>query len=1415
ENVTADIVQSKFSIDTVDTGSDSASAEGKAFDFAVNEITLKNIQGRYNHRAMGQSASISLDELFLAAENIDLKNRSIKLNEFRLHNTIASYHQLAGYQVPATQTADTTSNPANKPWSITLGELDLSNNSIQYYNFDKPFEQGIFDANHLWITKLNLQADDLAWEGLTMKGDLSNLAFQERSGFIVESFSAAFSITEKSIDLKNFKFKSPNSKIAISAEGKFESFKTISETYDDAFIDLLVQESEIGLADVYYFAPTLFDSLPVRIPSNTTLRLDTKINGQLKNLNIDRFVLQTLSKTYLSVRGKLQLPRTSDPYFQLELEKFYTTKNDIELIVPDTLIPPSISLPQWLNIKAKGNGTAASPTIDASISTDLGDIALNAALESLKATGKKTKYKGTLNINGFQTGKLLKQEKTLGALTMGLSVEGSGLTMDDLDTKVKLRVDSFAYQGYTYKSFTLDGTLKQYFFSGNAAFEDENLKFKLDGDLDYNGEVPKYAFTFALENADFKALHLSDRALKARGTVDVDLATSDFKVINGRLDIRKFAIFNGKDMYAVDSLLFASIDQEGQSEIEVRSDIVDADFQGTINLYSLSEVVRRHFNNYFSLHDTTYNQPTAPQNFKFSLKIKNTDLLTEIILPDLDPFVPGEIKGAFDSNDSRLDLNIDLAKIRYAGVGTDSISFDVTSDENALSYTLAVRKIQMDSIRIEAVKLQGDVANDSIRTKFVILDSLQKDKYVFGGVFNSLEKVFQFRFLKDQIIMNYAPWSAPADNTLQFTSKGIRAHNFSFTNINENISLKTTNDQDSIVTLQFKDLNLQNITKLVEGATPVDGLANGTLNMMSSEKGAFNSELRIDSLSIMDHTWGNLALALGKTSAGPLNIDLNLEGKGTSLEAGGYYSSDPTAPEINFTANILRFDLVNIEPFTIGQLKNTKGQLKGDLKVSGSPTSPDIEGNLNFEKASFTPSMANTEFTLNDESITFSNNQISITDFEITDKHNNTAKIDGKILTEGFQKFNLDLGLTATDFQVLHSTEKDNELFYGSVKITTKAKVSGDLNQPVVDVNIKLSDDSNFTFVVPQSEKGVLEQKGIVKWVDRDAKNDPFLASLKPQDTIKSAFKGIDLSANVELNGKETFNIIIDPLTGDKLSVKGNATLTLDQHPSGDMVLTGRYEINEGTYDFSFYKIIKRKFSIEKGSTILWSGEPIEASLDLRAIYEVEASPIELIQTTDEETLNKSKQRLPFLVYLQIKGDMLAPEISFKIDMRESERNALNGAVYAKIQDINTRESELNKQVFALLILQRFVSENPLENQAAADVSNTARQSVSRIMTDQLNRLSENVKGVELTFDVKSYEDYSSGSAQGQTQVQLGVQKTLLDDRLIVKVSGNFDVEGEASNQNSASDYIGDLALEYKLTEDGRFRITGFRNSNY
>jgi translocation and assembly module TamB len=1413
ENVRANLVQSKVAVDTVTVVPDTIN-QPISFDIGVNAVMFQNIQALYNHQGTGQVINLNLGELVMEGEGIDLQNHTIDLRKFSLKNTFASYHQMAGFQKNEAKEKTQPSNPPDDPWHFTLDELDLSNNSIQYHDFNQPFQREQFDPDHIWITNLTTEAENIKLAGSDITGELAAFSFKDRSGVSVESLSTNIALNDTSLKVDNLELISRHSRLQLTVKATYPSLKTISDTYPDAFIDLSIENSTIGVEDIRLFAPSVFDSLPITIPTATEVSVDAGLTGPLKNLTVRHLNIATLEETLLDAKGTIQLSQRDDPYVALKLNKFYTTAKDVRAIVPDTLIPAAIALPEWLNITGSLKGTMQSPAVNSTLTSNLGEIKINAELTRTRESGVSS-YKASLNVNKFQTGKLLKQEKVFGPISLTADVDGSGLSMEELNTKVNLKILSFIYQKYEYKNFTLDGSLKKYFFSGLAVLPDENLDVRLKGDLDYNESVPRYRFTLELKNADFKALNFSERPLKARGTIDVDLATSDFRLINGDLAIRKFAVFNGKDMYAVDSLLFASIDQEGQSEIKVQSDIVDANFKGTINLYSLPEVIKRHFNQYFSMHDTAFDKPADAQDFKFDLKIKNTDLLTEILIPDLDPFIPGEIMGEFDSKAHRMDLRIGLAKMGYAGVKADSISFDVMSDRERLGYTLAVRKISRDTIRMEALKLEGNVANDSIRTKLVILDSLQKDKYVLGGVFHSLEKVFQFRFLENEVIMNYAPWTTPPDNSLQFTSKGMLAHNFSITNINEMIALKTSNDADSIVSIVFKDLNLQNITKLVEGATPIDGLANGDLNMMSSESGAFTTSLTIADLNILDHPWGDLSLALGQTSSGPLNIDLRLESDGTSLKAAGYYTSKVASPKINFVTEITKFDLASIEPLTLGQLKNTKGQLKGEVRITGDAKQPDINGTLNFTDASFTPSTINTEFILEDETITIKDRQMLLSNFEIKDQENNLAKIEGDISWTESQDFDLNLDLNATNFQVLNSTEKDNELFYGKVRLSTKAKITGNLNQPVIDMNINLSDESNFTYVIPQSEKGVLEQQGIVVFVDRDAKDDPFLAGIDPRDTIKSTFRGIDLSANIELNDKETFNIIIDPLTGDKLSVKGNSTLTLDMDPTGDMFLSGRYEISEGSYDLSFYKFVKRKFLIEKGSTITWSGSPTDADMNIRAINEVETAPIDLFVTGDDsdEQLNMYKQRLNFLVYLIIKGQMLSPEISFELDMPEDERNAMGGVVYGKIRDINTRESELNKQVFALLVLRRFISDDPLNSEAGSDLESTARQSVSRLLSEQLNRLSENVEGVELSFDVKSYEDYSTGSGEGQTELQLGLSKSLLDDRLVVKVAGNLEVEGDT--QNSATDYIGDLGLEYKLTEDGRFRITGFRQSNY
>jgi hypothetical protein len=1199
--------------------------------------------------------------------------------------------------------------------------------------------------------------------------------------------------------------------VALSVASTFEALNNLGTDYPDARLDVKLKRSTLAIRDILFFAPDLLDSLPIRVSPASSVNVEVFARGTIKDLQVQRLSAEMLSSTSLSMSGHIVgLPGTN-PSMKLKLQKLYTTRKDVASILPDTLLPKSINLPAWIDVTGDFQGTVRSPIIAALIKSDVGNLKLTGKMTSAENT--VARYDAMLNTYDLNLGRILGQPETLGKLTLNAAVKGSGLSIEELDTRVDLIVKSFEYQKYTYRDFKLNGNLRKYFFSGKASLNDKNLDFALAGDMDYAKKVPEYKFTFALKNADFKALHLTERTLRARATIDVKLATSNFTTINGNVDIRKVAIYNDNALYAVDSMLFASIDQEGESKISIRSDILSGDFEGTINLASVPDAISRHFNEYFSLHDTSYNKPVAPQKFSFNLVLKNTELLTELLVPELEPFVPGTIEGEFDSEQNILNLRLDVTRIRYGSIGLDSMSLSVNSDKNSMDYTLGLRKILIDTLRIEALRLTGKVANDSIRTRFIILDSLQKQKYVLGGAFYSEEKAFQFRLLPEEVILHYWPWDTPRDNYLRFTPDGVLAHNFSITNINERISFITKQEKSASTAVVFKDLNLQNITNLIEGTILADGLMNG--DFIISGKGEFNSALNIKKLKILDQEWGDVGLKVAHASTGEFLMDLGVTGDNVELAAKGTFRPDSASSYIDVMTDISRINMRIIDPLTGNQLKNSSGIITGEVSVKGNPTAPEIRGFLAFEDVTVTPTVTNSKFSLQDERIAFTPEGIRLDNFRIRDEQDNVATLKGDLRTKSYTTFDLDLALAAKNFQLLNNKQGDSEMFYGKLGINTTAKITGTLTQPKVAMEVSLEDDTNVTYIVPQSEKGVLDQKGIVKFVDKDAKGDVFLASINPNDTVKSSFSGLDLTANIEIEEKEILSVVIDPVTGDKLTVQGNSTLTLDIDPTGDMQLSGRYEITQGTYDLTFYKLVKRNFAIEKGSTITWAGDPLDATMDIKASFTVEASPIDLMSSQEADPNPEYKQRLPFLVYLNIDGQLMAPEISFELDMPMDKRNAVAGSIYAKLKDINTRESDLNKQVFALLILRRFVSDNLFSSEGGGDVSSTARRSVSKLLSEQLNRMSEGVKGVELSFDVNSYEDYSSGEGQGQTEVQLGVSKSLLDDRLIVKVSGNVDIEGNASNQSSFSDYIGDLALEYKLTPDGRFRITGFRNSNY
>eukprot|EP01093_Parvamoeba_rugata_P011443 TRINITY_DN3145_c0_g1_i7.p2 TRINITY_DN3145_c0_g1~~TRINITY_DN3145_c0_g1_i7.p2 ORF type:complete len:282 (-),score=76.02 TRINITY_DN3145_c0_g1_i7:3442-4287(-) len=225
--------------------------------------------------------------------------------------------------------------------------------------------------------------------------------------------------------------------------------------------------------------------------------------------------------------------------------------------------------------------------------------------------------------------------------------------------------------------------------------------------------------------------------------------------------------------------------------------------------------------------------------------------------------------------------------------------------------------------------------------------------------------------------------------------------------------------------------------------------------------------------------------------------------------------------------------------------------------------------------------------------------------------------------------------------------------------------------------------------------------------------------------------------------------------------------------------------------------------------------------MDVTAIYEIETSASSLMSSIsygqDSNVSGSYQQATDFLVYLNIDGQLTQPEISFALDMPESAQGSFGGAVYGRIQQLNEQESELNKQVFSLLALNRFYPTTGSDGSSGGAIS-IARNNVNKVLSNELNTISDKLlgkTGFKLGFDLDSFEDYESGSAQNRTQLNINASKKLFNDRLIVTAGSAVDVEGSASSSETETPIIGNVTLEYLLSEEGTYRLKGFRRQEY
>src|SRR5690606_28413771 len=293
--------------------------------------------------------------------------------------------------------------------------------------------------------------------------------------------------------------------------------------------------------------------------------------------------------------------------------------------------------------------------------------------------------------------------------------------------------------------------------------------------------------------------------------------------------------------------------------------------------------------------------------------------------------------------------------------------------------------------------------------------------------------------------------------------------------------------------------------------------------------------------------------------------------------------------------------------------------------------------------------------------------------------------------------------------------------------------------------------------------------------------NNYYSAEEELKSTI-SFSPSTQMNINVNIEDDAIFNVVIDPITGDNLQVKGEAALNTFIGPDGSVGLTGTYELKDGYYELN-YNFLRRRFKIQEGSVLTLAGDPMDAEVKIKAKYIADLAPYDLVEKqVDPEQLVYYKQRLPFEIVLNLTGKILKPQVDFDIELNESEAGGVSSDVVANVQrklsEIRTNPSELNKQVFAALIFNRFIGDDPFSSGDGVDVEYAARQSVSRFLSSQLNMLADNlINDFEINMDLSSSQDYSTGQKTNRTDLSVSASKRLFNDRLTVTVGNDFQLE--------------------------------------
>jgi hypothetical protein len=1304
-----------------------------------------------------------------------------------------------------------TSRGESAGFYLKRSRLELDNISFRLENENLPRIPFGVDYAHMHVEGLSGRFTNLFIADGTFLFRVRGLTLRERSGFYLQELSSDFvRLSSTEMYLLNLKVKTPDTEVRTDLRFTYSTWSDFKDFNNKVMMNAELGETRVSMADIAYFAPALKGMQnPVSI-SGEVKGTVSKLKG--KNLRIG-FGRDTRFLGNITMRG---LPNIDETFIEFSVDSLRTNKRDIESIpLPPfdknhfVQLPDNFASLGTLRFKGKFNGFLNDFVAYGHLKSDLGELTSDL---NLKYEDKMPiVYSGHLESKEFDAGKLLNQPY-LGRITLNADVKGSGLRKENAAANVQGTVTSIDLYKYTYKNISIKGEIAKGLFSGRLGIDDSDIRMEFSGNVNLNPRLPEFDFTTTIHKARLKKLYLSDRDSTSMlaATVSARFSGSSIDNLSGTAEARDVVYTEKGKRYTADRISVSSSGMAGGKVLSVSSDYVDGSLKGAYRLEklwpSLQQLLSGYVNN---LYPSARELSLPRQSFSFSFRFRNTDELSDLFLPSLKLAENTEVSGHFDSENLDFSLDASSPSLLINTFRINNFRFTSKTEDNRIRLSSGASSVlRNDStwLRDFTATAESNKNGFTFATHLANADSAAYKADILARVVLKEEKNFYLAFLPESdVVLQGKKWMLNKNNSLVIDTSAVKISELGLYNEDQQVDIggtyvyrpsKAQGPDNARLVVSFTNFRLAIINQFIKTpGTVLNGSISGKANVYSNPSDAslgFSSNLKVDRLYLNKDSLGTATIvAAWDEFSKIMSLTCNIARNDIrNVELKGQYHTSRETDYLDFDLTLQKISLPSYSNYLKAYITDLRGFASAKLHIGGSFDEPSVTGSLRLQRTSFILNYLGTLYSLSDE-FTITDSYIGFDEVTINDIRGNKAIASGKLYHNHFRDFRFDIGINAKKFQCLNTTASQNSQYYGTAYATGVVDIFGTTDDLLM--NIAMKSEKGTQINIPLSNPEEVGDNNFVKFISKAAKT----TAVRKEYAGSS---GLQMDFDLEVTPDAEIQLIFDSKIGDVIKGSGNGNINMSISSFGDFQMYGDYMIESGEYLFTLQNIINKKFTIEKGGTIRWNGNPTDAEINLSAVYRLKTSLYDLIPR--EEYKNK----LPVECKLLMSNKLFNPNIRFDIvvpNVDEFTSNSINQAL-GKNEQANNQQL-INQQIFNLLVFNRFIPPNGSNNDR---INSGLTANTTELLSNQVSNWTSQLSNQLLGKDINIGFNYRPVNADNQRELDLAYSTQLFNDRVVV--NGNV---GRTYNQNT-SNIVGDFNVEYKFRPDGKLRLKAFNRMN-